>query len=816
MKHNALRLTASLAFTAAAFAPGVVLAADGPAPAPGVYLIDATIAPVVLDGTYPIAVHTAAGDVEGSIALATDVKGALAGALTIGGRTFDVKGKASSTTKGFRVSMTAKDGSSQIAFAGSFVGPNIDGTSKGKGAVAAGKNTFTIDASGARPQVASIVATLTPGTRGALVGTAMVTVDGAPMPLKVSGKPGKSFKLTFSAKGFKFTGKGAGPIAWSVTGFGADVKGTDLPLNALAVPSGLAYEAPSSIYEEEEPIEANFPKTFMPPYTTFAVAPALPAGLSIDVGTGVISGVPTTATNSGAYTVTATNPAGSTQADVTVGVRLNHGRSFAPDTDPRTDDDLRHFLRRTQWGVRPVELDALRTGGVDAYVDAMLVFPATTQAETDAAPLLTTSTDLAGNFPSSTAIAQWWTSILVNTPAPFQETLAFFWHDHFGVSSVNFDSSESRWIVQHVNLLRDEGNGNLRTLLLDVARDPAMLKFLDGFQSTKRAPNENFAREFWELFTLGVDNGYTQADIIEAAKAWTGYRERYDSVTGLQNLELDLAGRHDTGAKNFLGQTIAGQNATDDFAAVVDITLQHRNVAEFITKKLFAYFCYENPPQSLVDVMAANLRANNYELTPFLKALFRSEAFFSKKARRSLVKSPLEFTLGFMRSTGLTLTTAPRTDPVTMVVTPPLLDVSAINSSLTNQAQLPSQPPTVDGWPSGDLWLAAQGFVERINLVRSCVDDTTDQARIGINVANLLPPVADRTPDAVIDTLAKLLDVQLSTQDRVNLAGYLNTSRDSAGVITSSPFDGSLQTHLDTRVRGLVYALTQHPTYHSR
>lgn len=808
MKHTALALSVPLAFAAAVLVPRAAVAADGPAPAPGVYLIDATIAPIVLEGTFPVVVHAAGGDSEGSLTVTTDLKGAIAGTLTIGGRTFAVKGRSSSTSKGFRVSLTAKDGPSQIAFAGSYLGPNIDGTTKGKGAVAAGRGTFTIDASAARPRIASIVATLTAGPKGGLVGTAMVKADSDPIPLKVSGKPGKVFKLTFSAKGFKFTGKGAGPVEWTCVGFGSDVEGANLPLAPLAVPSGLEYEAASATYEEEEPIAPNFPKSFMPPYTTFTVSPSLPGGLSIDASSGVISGTPVLAGATATYTVTATNPAGSTDGYVTVGVRLNHARSFAPDSDPRDDDDLRHFLRRTQWGVRPAELDALKTGGLDPYIDAMLVFPVSTQADVNAAPLLTTTTDPVGNFPSSTAIARWWTSILVETPAPFQETLAFFWHDHFGVSSANFDGSESRWIVQHINLLRHEGNGNLRTLLLDVARDPAMLKFLDGFSSTKRAPNENFAREFWELFTLGVDNGYTQADIVEASKAWTGWRERYDSVTGLQNPELDLVGRHDIGNKNILGQTIVGQNVTDDFAAVVDITLQHRNVAEFITKKLFEYFCYENPPQSLVDAMAANLRSNNYELSPFLKALFRSEAFFSKRARRSLVKGPVEFSLGFLRSTRLT--------PTTSSTTAPVLDIGTLDSSLINMAQRPSQPPTVDGWPTGDLWLAAQGFVERINLVRTCVDDTTDQARLGINVANLLPPVAERTADAVVDTLAKLLDVQLSTQDRANLVNYLNTTRDSAGNVTSSPFDGSNQSHLDTRVRGLIYALTQHPTYHSR
>jgi uncharacterized protein (DUF1800 family) len=547
----------------------------------------------------------------------------------------------------------------------------------------------------------------------------------------------------------------------------------------------------------------------MPRFTTFGVSPALPDGLTIDTGTGVITGTPTTAAPAADFTVTATNAAGSAQATLTFSVRINRSKSFAPETGALDEAALRHFLRRTQYGVRQSELDALKAGGLGPYVDAMLVFPASPTAwETNAFPLLTSATDPAGNFPSNTAIARWWTQILADTQAPFQETLAMFWHDHFGVSSAGLDSSETRWIVAHANLLRTKGNGNLRTLLLDVARDPAMLKFLDGVQNTKNKPNENFARELWELFSLGVDNGYTQADIVECARALTGYREVFDSVTGLQNVVLDLPARHDVGSKTILGRTIPGQNVTDDYAAVIDITLEERDVAEFITKKLFEYFVYENPPQSLVDTMAAELRAQNYELTPFLRSLFASEAFFSKKARRGLVKSPLEYTLGFIRSTGLRMTTSSTTAPA--------FDVNALDNSLNSQGQRPSQPPTVAGWPTGDLWLAAQGMVERINVVHVCVDDTTDQARLGISVNTILPPLEERTADSVVDTFAKLLDVELTTQDRADLVSYMNTTRDAVGNVTSSPFVPSSQTQIDERCRGLLWVLAQHPSYQAR
>ena len=783
-------------------------AADGPAPAPGVYILDAQIAPVCMSGTFPVSVFTESKVIQGSLVVATDIRGALTGTMTLPGRALAVTGKASSTGKGFKVSLTAKDDGDRIKFVGRLTGTAITGDTEGRGVIAPGKNTFSLDVSDAEPQVATIVTTLAAGRKGSLVGDATADVCGTIVPMSVTGTPGRAFKLKFRAKHFRFTTKGAGPLEWTAVGFGADVGGASLPLPLLDPPAALEYGVPSATYEAEEPISPNFPKSFMPRFTSYSVEPSLPLGITIDAATGVISGTPAMTRTTTTYEVTAANPAGSTTASVAFEVRVNHSKSFAAETDPLDDDDLRHFLRRTQWGVRTSELATLRNGGLDAYLDAMLVFPDSTAAETAANALLVNTTDppgLEGQFPSSTQCSRWWTSIMVETPAPFQETLAFFWHDHFGVSVAAFDSSERRWIVTHAKLLRREGAGNLRTLLLDVARDPAMLRFLDGIQNTKTKPNENFAREFWELFTLGVDNGYTQADIVESARALTGYREVFDDVTGLQNIVLDL-NRHDPNSKTFLGVTIPGQNVTDDFAQVVDTTLQRGKVAEFVTKKLFEYFCYEKPPQELVDTMAANLRAANWELAPFLKALFKSEAFFSIKSRRGLVKSPLEFTIGFVRSTGLK----------TIVKTLNTLDVVPIDNSLANQGQRLTQPPTVDGWPSGDLWLAAQGMVERINVAHSFVDDITDQTTAGINVASLLPPVAERTAEAVVDTLAQLLDVQLTTQDRADMVLYLNTVRDAAGNVTSSPFDGSSQTQLDERVRGLLYALAQHPTYHSR
>jgi uncharacterized protein (DUF1800 family) len=454
---------------------------------------------------------------------------------------------------------------------------------------------------------------------------------------------------------------------------------------------------------------------------------------------------------------------------------------------------------RTHFGITDPHYQAAVAAGVPAYVDAMLVFPAGSAVETQADALLVNPDDppgLEGGFPSYAQLAQWWLYMMTRSTTPFQERLALFWHDHFAASSDVLEGGATHWAKDHVNLWRRKGNGNLRTLLVDMSRDRLMLQWLNGLQSTKNAPNENFPREFFELFTLGVDQGYTQADILEAARAFTGYRARFDATTGQSFVEFD-PNRHDAGSKTIFGVTIPGQSRTDDYQAVVDLTVDHRPVAEFVSRKIFEHFCHEDPSDAVVDAMAAILRANDYELSPLLATLFKSEAFYSAKSRACLVKGPVDHGVGFVRSTGL------------------VIRLGTLDAALAIEGQRPTQPPTVNGWPIGTEWLSAQGMLDRANVVLTCVTDRTRQAAAGVDVAALLPP-GTPTSGEVVDALAARLRVTLSTSERDACVTYLDTQRLSDGSVVPSPFDPANPTHVDERVRGLLYVLAQHPTYQLR
>lgn len=454
------------------------------------------------------------------------------------------------------------------------------------------------------------------------------------------------------------------------------------------------------------------------------------------------------------------------------------------------------FLKRTHFGFKQSELQRLNQLGYENYLDWMLTLQPDPQLEAQAIAENVADPD----FPSTTEIALWWEWLMVHTDNPFQEMLAMFWHDRFATSDEVLDAQSMFWMFDHINLFRFHGADKLPELLHAMAIDWTMLIWLDGYVSTRTAPNENFAREFWELFTLGADNGYTQADIEEASRAFTGFR---------RILVTDRAGagrdqfimvwqdtRHDNTAKTIFNQTLHG-NGQQEYRDMVDLTLAHRPVAEFICTKIWEHFVYLNPSQALVDNLAKDFRASGYDLTALFKRIFLSKAFFSQRARDGLIKSPVEHHIGFMRTTGLDLYP------------------SRLDASLRDSAQRPSQPPTVNGWPSGEFWLSSQAMVERANFLRDCVYYSHEAPQSGYDVGLALVPPNRSSAEDTVDHIAWLLQVELEAGQRQAAIDYLNTDRNSSGNF-ADPWDYNDPVDRDKKIRGLLYILGQHPTFQIR
>lgn len=277
----------------------------------------------------------------------------------------------------------------------------------------------------------------------------------------------------------------------------------------------------------------------------------------------------------------------------------------------------------------------------------------------------------------------WWLREMRESPSPLTERLTLFWHNHF-VSSQEKVRSPALMYRQNV-LLRRHAGGSFAKLLHAVARDPAMVVYLDNARNRKGAPNENFARELMELFTLG-EGHYTESDVKEAARAFTGWG--VDRRTGTFEFRQ---GQHDDGIKTVLGRS--GRLDGDD---VIDRLLAHPGTAEFIVRKLWVEFVSPDPPAPEVSRIAAMFRSSGYEIRVAVRALLLSDAFWEPANRGVLVKSPVDVVVGTL---GTFEATVPDYAPFALLV-------ARLGQNLF-------APPSVKGWPGGDAWIDATTLLQR-------------------------------------------------------------------------------------------------------
>jgi uncharacterized protein (DUF1800 family) len=280
------------------------------------------------------------------------------------------------------------------------------------------------------------------------------------------------------------------------------------------------------------------------------------------------------------------------------------------------------------------------------------------------------------------ATADWWMKRMAGGKYPLQEKLTLFWHGHFATSAKDERSAILMW--QQNELLRKHAAGNFRSFVKLISRDAAMLDYLNNTQNHKKKPNENYARELMELFTLGIGN-YTEQDVKEAARAFTGWTHDGGQF---EIREWD----HDTGTKVFLGRR--GQFDGDD---IVDIIMSRAECGRFIGAKLFAYFAYEPVEDDLRNSLGSVLR-EKYDLRALLRVILTSKAFYSPRAMGTQVKSPIQLCVGTCR-----------------LLEQEVPDARALYGPLNQMGQVPFMPPSVKGWPSGRQWINTSTLFVRYN-----------------------------------------------------------------------------------------------------
>lgn len=287
-------------------------------------------------------------------------------------------------------------------------------------------------------------------------------------------------------------------------------------------------------------------------------------------------------------------------------------------------------------------------------------------------------------------VAYWWANRMLTTQRPLEEKMALFWHGHFATGEEKV--RDYRKMLRQNELFRAKATGNFRELLIAVAQDPAMLSYLDAAVNVKGAPNENFAREIMELFTMGVGN-YSEEDIREAARAFTGWN--YRGVEFVLN-----PAQHDEGSKTVLGKT-----GKFDGVQVIDIILSQPVTAEFMASKLYKYFVREEVSPELRTKLGKLLRDSRYEIAPFLEAVFSSRDFYSDASVTTRIKPPVELVISTYRKMGLR-------------EVPGIPDFNELTDSMGQKLLF---PPNVAGWGNGRSWITPGLLLVRSNFVYDTV-----------------------------------------------------------------------------------------------
>jgi uncharacterized protein (DUF1800 family) len=362
--------------------------------------------------------------------------------------------------------------------------------------------------------------------------------------------------------------------------------------------------------------------------------------------------------------------------------------------------------------------------------------------------------------------------------------MTLFWHNHFATS--NRKVNNAGYMLTQYELMRRHAQGNFRTLLQEMSHDPAMMVWLDTIQSQRNQPNENYARELMELFTLGVNGGYSQDDVHNAARALTGFHLTRDGVLSFS------AAAHDAGTKTLLGHT-----GNLDYKDVIRIVAGHPSTGPFLARRIFRFFAYENPSDADIQPMVDAYYSSGHSIKAVMRTLFIAPAFQSPSAYRARLKSPAEFVIGAIRQ--LELETPGQ----------------GINTLLAQMGQNIFAPPNVAGW-SGDQtsadWLNTGTWLARINFINGLLNGFRTQGNASAGVQALQTAINQyhlQTPDDLLNHFTTLLlDGNIAADRRQTVRTYLTTSAAGPTVRLASG-----QTLPMSSVRDMAYLLMSGPEY---
>lgn len=377
---------------------------------------------------------------------------------------------------------------------------------------------------------------------------------------------------------------------------------------------------------------------------------------------------------------------------------MNPWDEYSPSpANPWDAKKVGHLLRRAGFGASFADIERGLADGPSKTLDRVLAGgPADADFE-KSSDFMASERSLPAGSPA-VQLAAWWLYRMLRTPHPLHEKLCLFWHNHFATSVVKVQNA--RFMLGQYRLIAKHALGRFGSMLHEMTFDPAMMIWLDAKDSKKGKPNENYARELMELFSLGIGN-YTETDIREAAKAFTGYT--------LKAGKADFAEREHDGSS----KTVLKKSGKHKAADIVDICLEQEACPRFLVTKLYHFFFTdgESPKREFLEPLVKQYRDSKFDTSKLVATMLRSNHFFSPEVYRAKVKSPVEFAVGIVR--GLEGNVGPLN----------------LANALETLGQVLFAPPSVKGWDGGPAWLNAQTLLFRQNLALALT--STEDTRFG-------------------------------------------------------------------------------------
>ncbi len=424
-----------------------------------------------------------------------------------------------------------------------------------------------------------------------------------------------------------------------------------------------------------------------------------------------------------------------------------------------TEQEVIHLLKRTMFGAKPADISYFRSRSMSQAVDELLS-PTAPQPNPPVKEYATSTTPGVtpdGNIVQGTtwindinsdgtvqsqrrgSYKKWWTGVLVNQDRSIREKLIMFLVDHFGNEAS--EVGNANWNYKQHSLIRQYALGNYKELVREITKDISMLRYLNGYLNNKNAPDENYARELMELFTLGKGPGsqYTENDVKEAAKVLTGWQ-----INGTTYTSVFTLSRHTTTNKTFSAffnnTVITGRNTATagdlELADLLNMIFAQQEVARYLVRKMYRWFVYyaidAATETNVIEPLAEIFRSNNYELKPVLSALFKSEHFYDMLNRGCMIKTPADIVIGSMREMNIAF--RPETDWDTNYGL-----WNTFNSWIVNMGQNMHDPPNVSGMPAyyqepsfHEIWINSDSLPKRNQFTDTMIN--TGYSRNGFRV----------------------------------------------------------------------------------